>query len=66
MLIEANARVLDHLTAEGTLRGAADSADICRLVMGVAAVADYGSSTEPPCAHCSRSWPAPCLRELLH
>jgi hypothetical protein len=28
--------------AERALRGDADSADICRLVMGVAAVADYG------------------------
>jgi hypothetical protein len=42
VLIEANARVLDRLRAEGALRGGADSGDICRLVMGVAAVADHG------------------------
>jgi AcrR family transcriptional regulator len=42
VLIEANARVLDRLSSEGALRGGADSADICRLVMGVAAVADHG------------------------
>jgi AcrR family transcriptional regulator len=42
VLIEANARVLDRLSADGALRGGADSADICRLVMGVAAVADHG------------------------
>ena len=42
VLVEANARVLDRLSAEGALRSDADSADICRLVMGVAAVADHG------------------------
>jgi AcrR family transcriptional regulator len=42
VLIEANARVLDRLSAAGALRSAADSADICRLVMGVAVVADHG------------------------
>lgn len=42
VLIEANASVLNRLSAEGALRGGADSADICRLVMGVAAVADHG------------------------
>jgi AcrR family transcriptional regulator len=42
VLIEANARVLDRLSAEGALRGGADSADVCRLVIGVAAVADHG------------------------
>ena len=42
VLIEANARVLDRLSAEGALRGGADSADICRLLLGVAAVADHG------------------------
>jgi hypothetical protein len=42
VLIEANARVIDRLRAEGALRGDADSANICRLVIGVAAVADYG------------------------
>jgi AcrR family transcriptional regulator len=47
VLIEANARVLDRLSAEGALRGGADSADICRLVMGVAAVADHGK-LDPP------------------
>jgi AcrR family transcriptional regulator len=42
VLIGANARVVDRLRAEGALRGGADSADICRLVMGVAAIADHG------------------------
>jgi AcrR family transcriptional regulator len=42
VLIEANARVLDRLSAEGALRRGADPADICRLLMGVAAVADHG------------------------
>jgi AcrR family transcriptional regulator len=42
VLIEANARVIDRLSADSALRGDADSADICRLVMGVAAVADHG------------------------
>jgi AcrR family transcriptional regulator len=47
VLVDANARVLSRLSAEGALRGAADSADICRLVMGVAAVADHGK-LDPP------------------
>jgi AcrR family transcriptional regulator len=47
VLIEANARVLDRLSADDALRGSADSADICRLVMGVAAVADHGK-LDPP------------------
>jgi AcrR family transcriptional regulator len=47
VLIEANARVLDRLRAEGALRGGTDSADVCRLVMGVAAVADHGK-VDPP------------------
>ena len=47
VLIEANARVLDRLSAEGALRGGADSADICRLVMGVATVADHGKLAPP-------------------
>jgi AcrR family transcriptional regulator len=47
VLIEANARVLDRLNAEGALRGGADSDDICRLVMAVAAVADHGK-LDPP------------------
>jgi AcrR family transcriptional regulator len=42
VLIEANARVIDRLRAEGALRGDVDSANICRLVIGVAAVADHG------------------------
>jgi AcrR family transcriptional regulator len=42
VLIEANARVIDRLRAKGALRGDADSANICRLVIGVAAVADHG------------------------
>lgn len=42
VLIEANARVMDRLSADGARRGSADSADICRLVMGVAAVGDQG------------------------
>jgi hypothetical protein len=42
VLIEANAREMDRLGADGALRGGADSADICRPVMGVAAVADRG------------------------
>jgi AcrR family transcriptional regulator len=46
-LIAANARVIDRLRADGALRGRADSADICRLVMGVAAVADQGK-LDPP------------------
>jgi hypothetical protein len=47
VLIEANARVIDRLSADGALRGGGDSADICRLVMGVAAVADQGR-LDPP------------------
>ena len=47
VLIEANARVLDRLSVEGALRGGADSADIGRLVMGVATVADHGK-LDPP------------------
>jgi AcrR family transcriptional regulator len=47
VLIEANARVINRLSAEGALRGGADSADICRLVMGVAAVADHGRLNPP-------------------
>ena len=42
VLVEANARVLDRLNTERALRAHADSADICRLLMGVAAVADLG------------------------
>ena len=42
VLVEANARVIDRLRADGAVRGGADSADICRLVLGVAAVADHG------------------------
>jgi AcrR family transcriptional regulator len=42
VLIEANARVIDRLRAKGAVRGDADSANICRLVIGVAAVADHG------------------------
>jgi AcrR family transcriptional regulator len=42
VLIEANARVIDRLRAKGALRRDADSANICRLVIGVAAVADHG------------------------
>jgi AcrR family transcriptional regulator len=42
VLIEANARVIDHLRAKGAVRGDADSANICRLVIGIAAVADHG------------------------
>jgi AcrR family transcriptional regulator len=42
VLIEANARVIDRLRAKGALRGDADSANICRLLIGVAAVADHG------------------------
>lgn len=47
VLIEANSQVLDRLNADGVLRGDADSAEICRLVMGVAAVADQGK-LDPP------------------
>jgi hypothetical protein len=47
VLIEANARVFDRLRSKGALRGGADSADVCRLVMGVAAVADHGK-LDPP------------------
>jgi hypothetical protein len=47
VLIEANARVLDRLSATGALRGGADSADIYRLVMGVAAVADQAKLNAP-------------------
>jgi hypothetical protein len=42
VLVEANGRVIDRLRADRALRGAADSADISRLVLGVAAVADQG------------------------
>jgi AcrR family transcriptional regulator len=47
VLVEANARVLDRLSADDALRSSADSADICRLVMGVAAVADHGKLDRP-------------------
>jgi AcrR family transcriptional regulator len=47
VLIDANARVINRLRAEGALRGDADSADICRVLMGVAAVADHGK-LDPP------------------
>jgi AcrR family transcriptional regulator len=47
VLVAANARVLDRLSADGALRGGADSAEICRLVMGVAAVAGHGK-LDPP------------------
>jgi AcrR family transcriptional regulator len=47
VLVEANARVINRLSAEGALRGDADSADICRLVIGVAAVADHGKLHPP-------------------
>ncbi len=47
VLIEANAQVIDCLRAGGALRSGADSADICRLVMGVATVADQGK-LDPP------------------
>jgi AcrR family transcriptional regulator len=42
ILIEINARVLDHLSADGAIRGGATSSEICRLVLGVAVVADQG------------------------
>jgi AcrR family transcriptional regulator len=47
VLIEANARVIDRLSADGALRAGAASTEICRLVMGVAAVADQGK-LDPP------------------
>jgi AcrR family transcriptional regulator len=47
VLIEANARVINRLSAEGALRSDADSADICRLVIGVATVADH-AKLDPP------------------
>jgi hypothetical protein len=47
VLIETNASVINRLSADGALRGDADSADICRLVMGVATLADRGN-LDPP------------------
>jgi AcrR family transcriptional regulator len=42
VLKDANARVLDRLQADGVLREDIDSLEVCRLVGGVAAVADQG------------------------
>src|SRR5690349_12908781 len=42
-LSESNARVLARLTEQGALRDGADSVQVCRLVGGVATVADQGS-----------------------
>jgi AcrR family transcriptional regulator len=50
VLIAANARVMHRLSADGALRGGADSAEICRLVMGIAVVADEGKLA-PPAVH---------------
>ena len=47
VLIEANARVLDRVRVEGALRGGADPADVCRLVMAIAVVADHGKLDTP-------------------
>jgi AcrR family transcriptional regulator len=47
VLVEANARVIDRLSADGALRGGPDSAEVCRLLMGVAAVADQGKLGPP-------------------
>jgi AcrR family transcriptional regulator len=51
VLKEANARVLDRLRADGALRDDIDSLEVCRLIGGVAAVADQAeldaAATEP-------------------
>ncbi len=46
VLAAANERVVDRLREEGALRDAVDSVAICRLVGGVAAVADQGGLGE--------------------
>jgi len=66
VLIEANAIVLDRFRAKGALRAGADSADICRLLMSVAAVADHGKLDPPAVRPRSQSSPTPCSGELLH
>ena len=38
----ANQRVIQHFQSEGTLRGDVDALEVCRLVGGVAVVADQG------------------------
>ena len=40
VMSEANARVIDHLGADGDLRPGVDAANVMRLVSGVASVAD--------------------------
>jgi AcrR family transcriptional regulator len=47
VLLEANARVIKRLRTDGAVRSGANSADISRLVLGVAAVADQGK-LDPP------------------
>lgn len=42
VLVAANATVLDRLAADGALRDGVESVHVCRLVGGVAAVADQG------------------------
>lgn len=41
-LVAANARVLAHLVDQGALPGSTDPVQVCRLVGGVATVADQG------------------------
>src|SRR5258708_10220515 len=47
VLVEANSWVVDRLSADGVLWGGAGSAEICRLVMGVGAVACQGKLDAP-------------------
>ncbi|HEX3611286.1 MAG TPA: TetR/AcrR family transcriptional regulator [Sporichthyaceae bacterium] len=42
LLAQANAEVLERLRAAGSLRGGVEPEQVCRLLLGVAAVADQG------------------------
>jgi AcrR family transcriptional regulator len=42
VLAEANARVIERLRKDGALRGDVETLQICRMVGGIAAVADQG------------------------
>ena len=57
VLTRASDRVVDRLRDEGALRDGVETLQVCRLVGGVATVADQGGSTRPRCARCSRSSP---------
>ena len=60
----ATQRVVDRLEEEHALREHVDAVQMCRLVGGVAAVADSVGSTRPPYARCSRSSPTACWPEV--